>query len=208
MAVKRILDIVLAVVGTIVLSPVLIILGILVKLTSKGSILYCQTRVGRNGKLFKIFKFRTMISGADKKGLSITVGGDSRITKVGRFLRKTKMDELPQFFNILLGQMSFVGPRPEVERYVDMYSQEQREVLKIRPGITDYASICFRNESEILARSDDPEREYIENIMPMKIKYNLKYVREMGVITDIKIIFLTFWSILGGKIKIDESRLG
>jgi len=193
---------VLAIFAIIIASPFLIILGLLVKLTSKGSVFYRQVRIGRGGKPFKIFKFRTMISDADKKGLSITVGDDKRITKVGRLLRKTKMDELPQFFNILIGQMSFVGPRPEVEKYVNMYTEEQKLILNIRPGITDYASICFRNESELLAQSDNPEEEYINNIMPLKIKYNLKYMQEVGILTDIKIIFMTLWTVVGGKVEV------
>lgn len=195
---KRCFDIIASFLGIILLSPVLLIIGFSVKCTSKGPVFFKQIRIGRYGKQFKILKFRTMFEGSDKKGLSITVGADSRITGAGKFLRKTKLDELPQLFNVFIGDMSFVGPRPEVPKYVEMYNERQREVLKIRPGITDYASIYFRNESELLAEAEDPEREYIENIMPAKIEYSLKYMKEMNVFLDIKIIFSTLFAVSKG----------
>lgn len=188
---KRLFDIVASFVGIILLSPVLIILAVAVGVTSRGGVFYLQKRVGRNGKDFSLFKFRTMYTGSDKKGL-LTVGSrDSRITPVGYFLRKYKLDELPQLFNVLFGSMSLVGPRPEVRKYVDLYTAEQRTVLSVKPGITDYASIEYVNENEVLARSSDPERTYLEEIMPHKLKLNMKYIREQGLITDLKLIFRT-----------------
>ena len=199
---KRIFDILFAAVGIVFLSPLFFVLALCVRLGSKGPIFFKQIRVGKDEKYFKIFKFRTMIIAAETKGLSITVGEDIRITRIGRFLRKTKLDEIPQLFNILRGDMSLVGPRPEVIKYVNMYNEEQRQVLRVRPGITDYASICFRNENEILAMSEDPESEYINNIMPLKIKYGLKYIEEMNLFTDMKVLCLTVWVVCGGKVEI------
>lgn len=199
---KRFLDIVVSLLGILITSPILLVVGILIKLTSKGPVLYRQERIGRNGVTFRILKFRTMVVNADAKGLKITVGGDKRITGVGKVLRKTKLDELPQLFNVLFGQMSLVGPRPEVAEYVELYTEEQRTVLSVRPGITDYASVCFRNENEILAQAEDPQKEYIEHIMPLKLRYNQKYIQEMGIFTDLKIIFLTAYVIFGGEVKI------
>jgi len=201
--IKRLFDILLAVLSIIIISPFFIIIGLIVGLTSRGCIFYRQIRVGKDEKYFHIIKFRTMVSGADKKGLSITVGKDKRVTKVGKILRKVRLDEIPQLFNILIGQMSFVGPRPEVPRYVELYNDEQKNILKVRPGMTDYAAICFKNENELLAKCDDPEKEYIENIMPVKIKYSMKYIEKMNVFTDIKILALTLWAVFGGKVEID-----
>ena len=199
---KRIFDVFFSIVGIVICIPFFIIISIIIKVSSKGPVLFKQTRVGKNHKNFKILKFRTMITDAQKKGLSITVGEDARITSAGRFLRKTRLDELPQLLNILIGDMSFVGPRPEVPEYVEFYNEEQRKILNIRPGLTDYASICFKNESEILANSHDPQKEYIENIMPLKIKYNMKYINKINVVHDVKIISLTFWAVMGGKVEI------
>lgn len=193
---KRLFDLVLAISGIMFLLPLFIIISILIKLDSEGDIIFKQIRVTKNGKEFKIFKFRTMKINTEKQG-QITVGADSRITIIGKFLRKTKLDELPQLFNIVLGDMSFVGPRPEVPKYVNMYTEKQREILKVRAGITDYASIYFSNESEILGKQKEPERFYIEKIMPYKIELNKKYIQEAGLITDIKIIFLTVFKIAG-----------
>lgn len=193
---KRLLDLILAILGIIFLLPFFILVSILIKLDSKGDIIFKQTRVTKNGKKFKIFKFRTMKTGTEKQG-QITIGQDKRITTVGNFLRKTKLDELPQLFNILMGDMSFVGPRPEVPKYVEMYTQNQKEVLNVRAGITDYASIYFSNESDILGRQKNPEKFYIEKIMPYKIELNKKYIKESRVITDIKIIFLTIFKVAG-----------
>ena len=188
---KRIFDIVCSLLGILLLSPVFIVLALLVGLTSRGGIFYLQQRVGKGGRDFSLFKFRTMYTGADKKGL-LTVGArDSRITPVGYFLRKYKLDELPQLFNVLFGSMSLVGPRPEVRKYVDLYTREQQEVLQVKPGITDYASIEYVNENEVLARSAEPERTYIEEIMPHKLQLNRKYIRDQGIVTDLRIIFRT-----------------
>lgn len=193
---KRLFDLVLAISGIIFLLPFFIIISILIKLDSEGDIIFKQIRVTKNGKEFKIFKFRTMKMDTEKQG-QITVGADNRITIIGKLLRKTKLDELPQLFNIVLGDMSFVGPRPEVPKYVNMYTEKQREILKVRAGITDYASIYFSNESEILGKQKEPERFYIEKIMPYKIELNKKYIQEAGLTTDIKIIFLTLLKICG-----------
>ena len=173
----------------------MIIIAILIKLDSKGPIFFKQVRVTKNGREFKIFKYRTMKIGSDKYS-QITVGKDSRITKIGDFLRKYKLDEIPQLINVLLGDMSLVGPRPEVPKYVALYTEEQREILKVRAGITDYASIEFSNENDILANEVDPEKAYIEKIMPKKIELNKKYLSEISVITDVKIILLTIKKIL------------
>lgn len=199
---KRFFDIVVSLLGILVTSPILLVVSLLIKLTSKGPVFYKQERIGKNEKPFRILKFRTMVVNADTQGLKITVDGDKRITGVGEFLRKSKLDELPQLFNVLFGQMSLVGPRPEVKEYVDLYTEQQKKVLSVRPGITDYASVCFRNENEILAQAEDPQKEYIEHIMPLKLRYNQKYIEEMGVFTDLKLIFLTVYVILGGEVKI------
>ena len=192
---KRIFDIISSLFGLILLSPFMIIIAILIKLDSKGPIFFKQVRVTKNGREFKIFKYRTMKIGSDKYS-QITVGKDSRITKVGDFLRKYKLDEIPQLINVLIGDMSLVGPRPEVPKYVALYTEEQREILKVRAGITDYASIEFSNENDILANEADPEKAYIEKIMPRKIELNKKYLSEISVMTDIKIILLTIKKIL------------
>lgn len=189
--IKRIFDFTVSSIGIIIISPILLVISILIKLDSKGPILFKQIRVGKNGKPFKIFKFRTMVVDAEKKGMQITVGRDSRITKSGHVLRKTKLDELPQLFNVLAGEMSFVGPRPEVRRYVEMYEENQKSILKVRPGITDLASIKYRNENDLLAKSLDPEATYINEIMPKKIELNIEYLKNMSVLYDIKLIIRT-----------------
>lgn len=169
----------------------MIIISIAIKLDSKGPVFFKQKRVKKNNKDFTILKFRTMVVDAPKLGMAITVGDDPRITKVGKFLRKTKLDEFPQLFNVLIGDMSFVGPRPEVRKYVDLYSDSDRDILKIRPGITDLASIKYRDESEILDKSDNPEKTYVEEIMPNKIELNKQYIENINLIHDIKIILQT-----------------
>lgn len=159
-------------------------------------VFYLQTRVGKNGKDFKLFKFRTMVTDSDKKGL-LTVGGrDPRVTKIGYYLRKYKLDELPQLFNVLFGSMSLVGPRPEVRKYVDMYTQEQQQVLSVKPGITDFASLEFINENEVLAKSSNPEETYINEVMPQKLALNRKYIQQQSFFVDIKIIFNTVLKIV------------
>jgi lipopolysaccharide/colanic/teichoic acid biosynthesis glycosyltransferase len=167
----------------------------MVKLDSKGPVFYMQTRVGKDNLDFKLFKFRTMTVDADKKGL-LTVGHrDNRITRVGYYLRKYKMDELPQLLNVLLGDMSVVGPRPEVRKYVDMYNDRQQKVISVQPGITDYASIQYVNENELLKDAADPEQLYIDEIMPAKLELNLKYIENRGFWKDLGIIFLTIKAI-------------
>lgn len=193
---KRAMDIVVSAGALAVLWPLFLLIAIAVKLDDPGPVFYRQVRIGKDGKPFRMFKFRSMIADADKKGLLITVGKDSRITRVGHILRKTKIDELAQLINVLLGDMSFVGPRPEVQRYTDLYTPYQRQVLLVQPGITDYASIAYRNENDLLEKAEDPERMYIEEIMPAKIELNMKYLHEIGPITDIRLIFGTVFAIL------------
>lgn len=190
MACKRAFDILCSFLGLTVLSPVLLVVSVLVAVTSPGGVFFRQERVGKDGKPFRIFKFRSMRK--DNAGLKITTGNDSRITPVGRFLRKSKIDELPQLINVLVGDMSFVGPRPEVADYVNLYTPYQRQVLLVRPGITGLASIRFRNENDLLTASDDPNRTYVEQIMPRKIDLDLEYIPHASVFYDIKLIFQTF----------------
>lgn len=194
---KRIFDIVVSFVGLVILSPLFLILAIAIARDSKGPVFFKQTRVGRNGVPFKIYKFRTMVEDAEARGMQLTVGDDSRITNVGTFLRKTKIDELPQLINVFKGEMSFVGPRPEVPKYVGLYTEDQRQVLMVRPGITDLASIEYRNESELLATADNPEKVYIEEVMPRKIELNKKYIENISLCGDIRIIFKTLASLVG-----------
>lgn len=192
----RLCDIVFSAIGLLLLSPLFLLVYILIRCESKGGGFYCQQRVGRDGRMFGLYKFRSMRTGSDKKGL-ITVGGhDSRITRMGYFIRKYKIDELPQLWNVLKGDMSLVGPRPEVKKYVDLYTEEQRRVLSIRPGITDYASIEYVDENEILGNADDPDRVYVEEIMPAKIKLNMRYIENRNLNEYFKIIGLTFINIL------------
>lgn len=190
-AVKRIFDFLLSLFGIIILSPIFIIVSIAIKLDSKGSILFLQKRVGRYGKEFNIYKFRTMVTDAEKLGKQITVGKDNRITRVGAFLRKFKIDELPQLFNVLKGDMSLVGPRPEVPKYVALYNEEQRKVLDIRPGITDMASLRYKDENDILGKVDNPEEYYINVIMKDKLNLNLEYIEKSNVFFDIYLIIKT-----------------
>jgi lipopolysaccharide/colanic/teichoic acid biosynthesis glycosyltransferase len=193
---KRIFDLFFSFLGILFLLPIYIIIAILIKIDSNGDILYKQERIGKNGIPFYVFKFRTMIPNAFSKG-ALTVGSrDPRVTNIGFYLRKYKLDELPQLFNVFLGEMSFVGPRPEVKKYTDLYNAEQKKVLSVAPGITDYASIKFRNENDLLSESDDPEKLYIDQIMPEKLNLNLKYINDNNVFKDIKIIFNTFYTII------------
>jgi len=196
-AVKRAFDLGVASIGLIVLSPVLLILMFAVGTTNGLPILFRQQRVGQRGRLFTILKFRTMVNAADKLGPSITAAGDSRITRIGRFMRKTKLDELPQLWNVLVGNMSVVGPRPEVPRYVAMYTPDQKRVLELKPGITDLASIEFRNEEELLGTADNTEKYYLEYCLPRKIELNLTYAARANVWTDTAIILRTLLPFLG-----------
>ena len=191
MKIKRLFDIFFSLLALILLLPFFVLISFLIILTSKGPVFYRQVRVGKDGVDFRIFKFRTMFTGSDKGSL-ITIGGrDPRITPLGYWLRRYKLDELPQLINVLTGDMSLVGPRPEVRRYVDMYSAEQFQVLTVRPGITDYASIRFSHESDMLAKATDSELEYVSNIMPAKLQLNLEYIRNRSFYEDLKIIAQT-----------------
>lgn len=187
----RLLDVVIALICIIVFSPVFIWLAIWIKLDSAGTVFYKQKRVGRNGIEFWLYKFRSMKVGADKSSLLTYSDSDNRITRSGKFIRKFKLDELPQLFNVLTGTMSMVGPRPEVKKYVDLYTEEQRKVLTVRPGITDNASIVYYNENNILEKQQDPENYYINSILPDKIKLNRLYIDNPSVLNYLRILFLT-----------------
>jgi lipopolysaccharide/colanic/teichoic acid biosynthesis glycosyltransferase len=192
----RFYDILFSAIGLILLSPLFLIFWLLIKLGSKGPGFFIQERIGKDGKPFGLYKFRSMRTDSENEGL-ITIGThDHRITRIGHFIRKYKFDELPQLLNVLKGDMSLVGPRPEVKKYTDMYTDEQRKVLSVRPGITDYASIEYVNENELLSKADDPEQMYIEKVMPDKIKLNMKYLEHYTVGEYFKIIFLTFKSLV------------
>lgn len=186
---KRAFDVFFSLLGLIFLWPAFVIVGLLIVLDDKGPIFFRQERVGRFGKIFRIWKFRTMT--VQNSGPKITVGEDRRITKVGQNLRKYKLDELPQLINVLVGEMSFVGPRPEVEKYVKLYTSEQRKVLNVKPGITDYASMKYSNESNLLSEAEDPEEFYINTVMPDKIKINLESMQKGGFLGDFSVILLT-----------------
>ena len=193
---KRMFDILASGFGLLILSPLFLILAVWIPLDSPGPVFYRQTRVGRGGRDFRIFKFRTMRVGADKGSL-VTIGGrDPRVTRAGSFLRRLKLDELPQLINVLVGDMSLVGPRPEVRKYVDLYTPEQLHVLDVRPGMTDAASIKYRNESELLGQAEDPEDYYIHVVMPDKLAINLDYVRHHSFRGDIQLIFKTIWKVI------------
>ena len=192
MIIKRIFDLVFVILGLLVLFPVFLIVVVLIKRDGDGAVLFKQERVGLHGKLFRVLKFRTMVVDAEKQGAKVTTGNDPRITKSGQWLRKYKLDELPQLFNVLKGDMSLVGPRPEVPEYVGFYTEEQKKiVLSVLPGITDKASIEFRNENEILSESEDPVRDYREKVLPIKLKYYEDYVKERTLWIDFKIILKT-----------------
>ena len=188
---KRVFDIIFSFLGLVILSPVFLVILTLIKLEDGGPVFYRGVRIGRLGKPFRIFKFRTMVVHADKIGGPSTADDDSRITKVGRIIRKYKLDEIPQLINVLRGEMSFVGPRPEVQYYVNMFTEEEKAILSVRPGITDWASIWNPAEGAVLAGSPDPEETYMEKIRPEKIRLQLKYVGEHSFLTDLEIIFKT-----------------
>ena len=193
---KRVFDFVVSGFGLLALSPLFLIMAFWIKLDSAGPVFYMQIRVGRNNKDFLLYKFRSMCVGSDKKGL-ITIGGhDPRVTRSGYFIRKYKLDELPQLINVFIGDMSLVGPRPEVRKYVGMYTREQMHVLDVRPGITDMASIRYRNENELLEQAEDPDNYYVEVIMQDKLRINLEYVMKHSFWFDIKLIFQTFRAII------------
>lgn len=193
---KRIFDIVASGFGLLVMSPVFLILAIWIKLDSKGPVFYRQVRVGRKNRDFRIFKFRSMRVGADKMGL-ITVGGhDPRVTRSGYFIRKYKLDEFPQLINVFIGDMSLVGPRPEVRKYVDLYTSEQMQVLDVRPGVTSLASIRYRNENELLEKVEDSDQYYINVVMQDKLAIDLEYIRNVSFGYDIRLVFQTFGEII------------
>ena len=192
---KRIFDFTTSLIGLIIISPILLFIALFISLESKGGVFYKQKRVGKGNKDFYVYKFRSMIVDADKKGL-LSIGKDGkdpRVTKVGYIIRKYKLDELPQLLNVLKGDMSLVGPRPEVRKYVDLYNEEQKQVFKVRPGITDMASIKFRNENDLLSQSPNPEEYYIKEIMPQKLSLNLEYIKTRTFFGDIKLIFKTIF---------------
>jgi len=193
---KRTLDIVVSLIGLICLLPLLLLVTVVIKLDSTGPVFFRQTRMGMRFRPFQILKFRTMVQDSSTKGHSITVGDDPRITRVGRFLRKTKIDELPQLINVFKGEMTFVGPRPEVPQYVELFRQDYEEILKIRPGITDLASIKYRNEAALLGQSKNPEEEYVTRVLPDKISLGREYVRCSSLAFDLRLIFRTFLKLI------------
>lgn len=196
---KRLFDIFFSSILLLLFLPFGIIIALIILFSSKGGVFYIQERIGKKGKPFGLYKFRTMRKDADKAG-KLTVGmRDPRITGIGYFLRKYKLDEFPQFINVLIGEMSVVGPRPEVEEYTEMYTQSQRDILKVKPGITDYASLQYYDENRLLGESDNPRETYIKEIMPAKIELNRKYIDNPTLGQDLKIVWLTFLKVLGGK---------
>jgi len=193
---KRIFDFTAALIGLVFLFPLFLLIGILIKFEDKGSVFFKQIRVGQNGKLFKIIKFRTMVENAEKLGPKITSHGDRRVTKIGKILRKYKLDEFPQLINVLKGDMSLVGPRPEVPEYVKLYKDNYKVILKVKPGITDYASLEYKNESEVLGEHKETEKMYIQKLLPKKLELAKKYTEELSFSTDLKLIFKTLFNIL------------
>jgi lipopolysaccharide/colanic/teichoic acid biosynthesis glycosyltransferase len=201
MAAKRVLDIVGSALGLSVLLPLFIIIAIIIKLDSPGPVLFRQERVGRGGRLFRIFKFRSMVVDANSAGTALTVRADRRITRVGIFLRRTKLDELPQLINVLIGDMSIVGPRPEVPQFMKFYTPDQHAIMvSMRPGMTDYAAIIFRDESLLLDQHSDPVETYRHQIMPLKFTYYERYSREIGVVSDLRIIIATVLLLIAGRV--------
>ncbi|HEX6908409.1 MAG TPA: sugar transferase [Terriglobales bacterium] len=204
---KRLFDMVLAAIGVVMFSPILAVIAILIKLEDRASVFYRGLRIGRQGKPFRVYKFRTMVVNAEKIGGPSTSDDDPRITRIGKHLRKYKLDELPQLFNVLKGDMSFVGPRPEVKSEVDLYTPQERELLTVRPGITDYASIEFHDEGAILKGSADPHEAYRLLIRPRKIELGLQYVREHSLLTDLRILWLTGATLFMSR-AVNASRAG
>ena len=196
MALKRLFDIICSSLGVILLSPVIIVIAAIILIEDRFPVFYRGVRVGRCGKLFRIYKYRSMVRNAESVGGDSTADDDPRITRIGKFLRKYKLDELPQLINVLKGDMSIVGPRPEIRKYVDQYNEEEKQILTVRPGITDWASIWNADEGALLAGAKDPDRAYEELIRPTKLKLQLKYVRERSFFTDMKIIFLTMLAVI------------
>jgi lipopolysaccharide/colanic/teichoic acid biosynthesis glycosyltransferase len=196
-ALKRTFDILGSAFALVLFAPLLLVAALAIKLGSSGPVLFRQERVGRNFRRFRILKFRTMVQDAERQGTQITAGDDPRITRVGRLLRRTKLDELPQLLNVLAGQMSLVGPRPEVPRYVEMFRDEFAAILTVRPGITDAASIKFRDEAELLGHSPDPEREYVERILPEKLALAREYLERWSLTSDLRLLWQTARRVIG-----------
>ena len=193
---KRLFDILFSFIGLLLLQPLFVVIAIMIKVDSTGPVFFKQGRVGKNFRRFIIYKFRTMVVDAEKQGLRITSGGDCRITKVGRILRKFKIDELPQLYNVLKGDMSFVGPRPEVIRYVEWYKEDYERILSVRPGITDISSMTYRNEESILQGVDDPERYYVHVLLPEKMRLAREYIQKVSFFYDVKLIFKTLYKVI------------
>jgi lipopolysaccharide/colanic/teichoic acid biosynthesis glycosyltransferase len=200
--VKRILDIVVSLIGLTCLLPLVLLMAVLIKLDSTGPIFFRQVRIGMRFRPFQILKFRTMVEDSSARGKSITVGDDPRITRVGWFLRKTKIDEVPQLINVLRGEMSFVGPRPEVPKYVELFRHDYEEILKVRPGITDLASIKYRDEASILGQSETPEDEYVRRVLPDKIKLAKEYIQRSSLIFDLSVICRTVFKIFDFRLSL------
>ncbi|OHB34555.1 MAG: hypothetical protein A2Y08_00780 [Planctomycetes bacterium GWA2_40_7] len=194
--IKRLFDIIFSIIGLLLSLPVFVVISILIKLCSPGPVFFIQQRIGKYFKPFMLYKFRSMVADAPNRGLAITTGGDPRITKIGRFIRKTKLDEMPQLINVLKGDMSIVGPRPEVDKYVEMFKDEYKEILQVKPGITNCETIKFINEEEILGRYSNPEDGYIREILPAKIELYKRYLKNKGFFNDTWLILLTFWKIV------------
>lgn len=194
--IKGVFDRFCALAGLLVLSPLVLLIAVAIKLDSRGPVFFCHERMGLHGHTFGLYKFRSMVQDASQHGPSVTKGGDPRITKVGRFLRKYKLDELPQLLNVVCGHISLVGPRPEVKKYVDLFWEDYQHILTIKPGITDYAALEFRDEEEVLAKYTDMEQGYITEVLPRKIALYKRYVERVGFVEDIRIIFLTLWRIV------------
>jgi len=197
---KRIVDVVASAIGLLLLGPVMLLAAVLVKLSSPGPVLFRQQRVGRGLRPFWIYKFRSMVQDAPQRGGPITIGDDRRITPIGRWLRKTKIDELPQLLNVLKGEMSLVGPRPEAPRYVELFRRDYEEILRVRPGITDLASIRYRDEAAILGRSPDPEQEYVGRVLPEKIRLAREYIAGRSLWLDLRLIAATVFRLVGDRL--------
>ena len=198
---KRAFDILAATILLLLLSPVFLILAIAIKIDSPGKVFYRQVRVTQYGRRFRIFKFRSMVSDADRKGTLVTVSGDTRVTKIGKFIRRYRLDEIGQLLNVICGDMTFVGTRPEVPRYTDQYTSEMMATLLIPAGITSLASIYYKDESKILDASDDPDRVYVEKVLPAKMYHNLKAIEEFSLFGDVKIMFMTLFAVVGKEYK-------
>jgi lipopolysaccharide/colanic/teichoic acid biosynthesis glycosyltransferase len=205
---RRVFDLAGSIAGLVLLTPLLAMLAVLIKIDSKGPVFYNGVRLGRYGRPFHMWKFRTMVPDAEKKGLQATPDGDPRVTTIGKWLRRYKLDELPQLINVLLGEMSLVGPRPEVAFYFEYYTEaERRAILSVRPGMTDYGSLQFHDEGKLLAGSSDPVRTYLEQIRDEKVKAQLKYIREQSLLVDVNLIFSTFWTVLASRLLDDDGLL-